>query len=498
VRERRFAMKVNQTLIFFKEFGSTRKLNRLTGEWDEATTAENVASSVIHFSLDKDGTSPYGQPRWINQLPSVLGSRKAEEFNLDFFDAGGLPPAVIFIEGGALAPDVLTQLKAYFSGSAKGKHRAAIVEVQSTSGSLDSAGKVSVKTERFGDARATDSMFMKYDENTENHVRGAFRLPPIFLGKNSDANFATAMTSVMVAEEQVFQPERHAFDEVVNKRLVKSLGGKEFKFQSNKVLLKNVDVQLAGIPLIADKVDPSDLVKAVNDITGLNVPFDPETFASAQQAAADQAVNQAAALAAATGKPAPGAPGKPDGKLNPSSSDVQKEDRMTAFDVVSLVDDWCVAMGLTSGHLSVSQKSRALVAVEGLDDDERTLFERVLASKSFSSASRDPDGLSEIAGACGHVMKAEVVQPIAQPAPPPALDREAMMEVTERFAQTMHATAEAQRTTMAYVVDKLAEAREPQKVDLNLRLELPKRKPVTKKATLPDGRVIKLTTEEEA
>jgi len=155
MRERRFCYKVGAHLVFYREFGASRKINRKTGAWIEKDSADNknidiLGSEILHFTVLKDFRTHYGLPRWINQLPSILGSRKSEEFNLEFFDAGGLPPAIVFVQGGALVGGVKEQLQQYLSGKASSKHRAAIVEVMSTSGSLDSAGTVSVKVERFG------------------------------------------------------------------------------------------------------------------------------------------------------------------------------------------------------------------------------------------------------------------------------------------------------------------------------------------------------------
>lgn len=155
MRERRFAYKIGAHLVYYREFGSSRQVNRKTGAWIEPESDDNknielLGSEVLHFSVYKDFRTHYGMPRWINQLPSIMGSRKAEEFNLEFFDAGGLPPAIIFVQGGALVGGVKEQLQQYLSGKASSKHRAAIVEVMSTSGSLDSSGTVSVKVERFG------------------------------------------------------------------------------------------------------------------------------------------------------------------------------------------------------------------------------------------------------------------------------------------------------------------------------------------------------------
>ena len=151
-RERRYVQLVNGKSIYFKEFGAGRDIHRGTGEWvkDGARLPINLrGSEVIHFVGVKEPKTPYGSPRWISQLPSVLGSRKAEEHNLEFFDGGGIPPVLVIVQGGTLGREVKEDLKQHLSGIG-GRHRAAVVEAISTSGSLESAGTVQVRVERFG------------------------------------------------------------------------------------------------------------------------------------------------------------------------------------------------------------------------------------------------------------------------------------------------------------------------------------------------------------
>lgn len=280
-RERRFVQRVGTgvgkgTLRYYKEYGATRHLNRDTGEWESPfnpVPVELRATELLMFIKDPDVNSPYGVPSWINQLPSVLGSRKAEEHILEFFDAGGMPPAIIFIEGGTLAKDMSNQLKMYVSGQLKSRHRAAIVEAQSSSGTLDSSGKVSVKVERFGAESVKDSMFANYDKATEEHVRVGFRLPPLFLGRSSDYNYASAQVSYMLAEAQVFEPERNEFDEIFNLTIMRELGAKSCQFRSKKITLKNAEAQIAALTLAKDISKGPGFIDEVNRVAGITLEY---------------------------------------------------------------------------------------------------------------------------------------------------------------------------------------------------------------------------------
>lgn len=417
-RERRYAQKIGERIIYFAEFGASRQLHRTEGSWAEGKKklpANDRATEVIHFTVQKDVRTAYGIPRWINQLPSVIGSRKAEEFNLDFFDAGGVPPATIFLEGGALAEDVREQLEAHFT-KATGKHRVAVVSVQSTSGGMKEASNVRVSVERFGDSGKSDAMFQNYDKNAEEHVRVGFRLPPLFVGRAQDYNFATAMTGYMVTEAQVFAPERAEFDEIINMRLVRALGIKDWVFRSKPLTLKNVDVQLKAIGIVKDKIDPEHMVESVNDIAGLNLKYSEEHSELLGKVKEYQRqLNQQQMTP--TPNNAPGGP-KGNGVENPTTGTPQQEKptaeptrkahQLLSPDLIwRLVQDWMVVEGLEENRQDIGEEGLSMDAVSAeevrnrvrkLHPEERELFDTLVAHKTFNGDS-SPD-LREILSCC--------------------------------------------------------------------------------------------------
>lgn len=358
-RERLYVQKVGTELIYFKEFGTETPINRKTGQEAAAgTLASDLATELIYFKCQSDVGTPYGVPRWINQLPSIVGSRKAEEYNLDFFDAGGVPPAVVFIQGGALGADVKTQLDGFFGGRAATKHRVAVVEVQSTSGDLNSSGSVSVVTERFGDTAKTDSMFTTYDKTCEEHVRVAFRLPPLFLGRAQDYNFATAQTAYMVTEAQVFQPERTEFDDTINVTLIRGMGITKWKFKSNPLTMKNVEVQLQAIDKVRGLVEAEELVVTVNQIAGLNLRYSPE---------AEERSNKL--VEAATNRISSGQ----------AQDTPEEKDTLT-----KLALDWAVSIGLRDGDMEQAAKDEVIRAVSNLSGDSLDLFNNIITKEIFN------------------------------------------------------------------------------------------------------------------
>jgi PBSX family phage portal protein len=471
MRERRYVQSVGNKQYYYKEFGSQREVHRDTGHWLVETNGklknpENDPESpvshgptnevgridtpvkkaiqvdtkgtvpklsllpgadivppnttdivlpaqrgteIIEFGVDRDPTSAYYLPRWINVLPSVLGSRKSEEYNLEFFDAGGIPPILILLEGGTLTTTVRQQLQQQLANKGS-SNRAAIVEIQSASGTLEKPGTVGVKVERFGDSRQGDALFTNYKESTEEDVRTAFRLPPLFLGKADSYNFATAVVAYMVAEEQVFGPERKEFDEIINKTIMKELKITKFQFVSKPITLKNAEVMMQAIQLGKEFISPEEFVDKLNEISGLNMEYDEEAAQRTVDANDPAKIAQAEAKAQADynpkALPGQGPPQNPANAMRQPAGNTTatkvvaiRKHLKTAEELIDLAQSWVQASGLAGYAPDAYAMSDLTDDVATLTSEDRRVFDKLVAMKTISR-SYDPEGMSELANCC--------------------------------------------------------------------------------------------------
>ena len=352
--------------VYYKMWGATLEVNKTSGEFSESLDGELKATEVIVFTMNDDPETPYGVPRWINQLPSVVGSRKAEEQNLDYFDAGGIPSAIIFLNGGQVSQASSQTLQGYLTGKQSQKNKAVAVEVMSTSGSLDKGGAVNVQVERFGSESVNDSLYRNYDKDCEEHVRLAFRLPPMFVGKASDYNYATAVVAYQVAEAQVFKPERDEFDAIINKVFIKELGIKTCRVRSNPITLRDITTQLRAITLLKDVVSPEEVVNEVNKIADISLTY-------------------------VEGKEFPITTSRSSGvesELNAEANKgtVTKSAKYEVADVINLAKSYAEAKELLphNGFYTDEEKEQLESIVKSLDKNTKTSFDRLLSLYLFS------------------------------------------------------------------------------------------------------------------
>lgn len=223
---RRFVQQVGARFVYFKEFGDPRKMDRQTGlfSYEPGYVAGREATEIWHWKLPSN--EPYGKPRWINQLPNILGVRESEEGNWRYFEDNTVPPALLTVSGGRLTADSAAAVQRMLqSHGADKQNRMVLVEAVGEGADVGESGtgSIQIKVEKLTDARQSDSLFDKYDEGTMRKVLSSWRMTPAAIGRSSSAKDLPAELQVM--ETTVFAPERAKIDEQLNKGLTNSRAG---------------------------------------------------------------------------------------------------------------------------------------------------------------------------------------------------------------------------------------------------------------------------------
>lgn len=225
---RRFAQVVAGNMIWFKEFGDPRKLDSVSGAFEGESTYQpgRDATEILH--LKNPSNEAYGVPRWVNQTPSVIGSREAEEVNMRYFQDNTVPAMFLTVSGGRLTAASHKELQRVINGTPgeSRQNKITLLEAVGESDSLDSKGTpIQLKVEKLTDVRQSDALFGKYDEAAQAKIRSSFRLSPILVGMANDQTYDNAGTALFAAETQVFAPERTQQDEIYNRKLVNGKAG---------------------------------------------------------------------------------------------------------------------------------------------------------------------------------------------------------------------------------------------------------------------------------
>lgn len=250
---RKFRQNVGDKTVYFKEFGDPRimdkKNGKYIGETDEAIEIDDQANEIIEFRI---GSMPYGEVRWIGQVLTVDGNRKAEVLNNNYFRHGRHTPLMILVKGGTLSDSAFTKLREYMDAieGERGQHAFLVLETDTleTTAAFAEQKPPEVEIKDLASILQKDELFQEYQENGRKKTQSAFLLPDLYVGYTTDFNRATAQTAMEVTEKQVFQPERTSLAWTVNQKL---LNGYRFRY---------VEVQFDE----PDITNPDDIQKLLN------------------------------------------------------------------------------------------------------------------------------------------------------------------------------------------------------------------------------------------
>lgn len=288
---RRFVQK-NQygAKVYFKEFGDPRRIDPETGEENNLIAVEDAATEILYDSQYVPG-QVYGLPRWVGQLPAILGSKEADLVNFNFFKDNAIPAMAVLVSNGALTQESFDKLDEYFTSikGQKSMNRIVVLEAvpdDSNTRMDQSQPAPRVDMKPLISERQQDGLFQEYDRECQRKIRSAFRLPPIFLGLAEDYTRASAVASMLTAEGQVFAPERIKFDLLMNRHILSTHKPSFWRFQSlgapisdGETLTKMLDslgAQGALTPNVVIKIANQFLDISIESITAAwgDVPFD--------------------------------------------------------------------------------------------------------------------------------------------------------------------------------------------------------------------------------
>lgn len=235
---RRYVQMVGSQRVYFKEFGDPRIIDYRNGK--ETTDVQYAATEIIEHSMYSLGHN-YGLPRWINQLPAIIGSRECEVTNLSFFKDNAIPAMAVLVSGGSLTEDSVEIIEDAFTRKrgVDAMNRVLVIEALGDAEAMDENGRIPpprIDMKPLTGERQGDGLFQEYDEANHVKIRSSFRLPPLFLGRAEDYTRASAEASLVVAETQVFSPERNAVDDMFNNQILLDENNeppKYWRFRSN-------------------------------------------------------------------------------------------------------------------------------------------------------------------------------------------------------------------------------------------------------------------------
>lgn len=253
----------------FKEFGDPRGIDFMTGT--DTDDPRRQARELLHLKI---GNDHWGVPRWIGNLVALLGARKAEELNYRYFTQGRHTPMAVLIKNGQLSEGAETALSSYVGeiGSEAMQHKMLVLEAEKVTDGIDDKDKVDIEIKSLADMLQTDALFLEYDDKVREKVLSSFRLPPVYVGLSQDYNRSTVEEAKRIAEEQVFQAEREALEDLFNRHLLASYQLKEVKVEVRGPELSNDTLIIEALDKLGARFSDNEARAIVGKLVGVELP----------------------------------------------------------------------------------------------------------------------------------------------------------------------------------------------------------------------------------
>lgn len=239
-RFHRFVQIVGTKRRYFKEFGDPRLMDYRTGFFITEDKADDFdkkfeAGSILHLKINED-RGAYGIPRYVGNMFSIYGSRAAEESNFFTFKNNNIPSMALMVSNGQLTDGSVERIQEFVTDQVQGDANYSsmlVIEAEPSFESGQDQSQVRIDIKPLKEAQHTDELFQNYDKNNRTKIRMAFRLAPLYVGDTEKLNKATGEIARRVTEEQVFEPERREYDDIMNMKVFPSLDAKFHEFRTN-------------------------------------------------------------------------------------------------------------------------------------------------------------------------------------------------------------------------------------------------------------------------
>ncbi len=276
----------NTVVAWFKSFGDPRVMSKQSGnffedvaEMQKKEPKSTEATEIFRFHIHS-AVSLYGQPRWIGDLPAVLGSREVDEVNLDYFMSNGVPALALLVSGARFGSGQHERLKEFFEEEVRGRratHKVVVLEAEPSRRTPDGPSRVpKMEFVPLRNTQISDALFQEYDKRNMSKLSADFRHPESIASASKPT-----LADMRFAEEQVYQPEREGFDELMNKFIMPAIGLAFVKFQTNSTPIRDPETmgKLAILSVKEGVIVPNEGRKVLRSVFGIEFPMHVERWA---------------------------------------------------------------------------------------------------------------------------------------------------------------------------------------------------------------------------
>ena len=177
-----YVQKRGKRVVYFKQAGANFDIHYRTGEVAPLgeIPLQDRGNEILHIVNYTNRSDYYGLPDIMASLPSVLGDRQAQMYNVEFFENHGVPDYAVTVTGADLDQETEDIIHDYFQNKVKDSTRSTLVltasREENTPGAAASSG-IDIKFQKLTtDVR--DGSFKIYRQDNRDEILSANGVPP--------------------------------------------------------------------------------------------------------------------------------------------------------------------------------------------------------------------------------------------------------------------------------------------------------------------------------
>nr|WP_283770991.1 phage portal protein [Polycladospora coralii] len=229
-------MRGNQKRWFIR-CGSPYDVDKDTGDLHEygKLDPDQRGNEIIHIMNYSPRSDYYGIPDVLPALGALLGDKKREEYNIDFFENFAIPAYAVTVEGADLDEEVVKQIKQYFQKDLKeNRHSTLVLTAEHRGGD---GPPVKFNFEKLA-VDMKEASFRLYRLDNRDEVLSAHGVPPYRAGIAQEGSLggSTATESTEIYKQSIINPRQEIIEARIDRHVLRdSLGITDWEFKFNDI-----------------------------------------------------------------------------------------------------------------------------------------------------------------------------------------------------------------------------------------------------------------------
>lgn len=239
--------------VWFKRFGFEKDVHKDTGELYPlgSLSKEERANEILHLKNYTSRSDYYGLPDIIPALPSILGDKELQEYNISFFDNHAIPAYAVTVTGAELDEETVKVIERFFKEDVKKKQHSTLVLAAKSSEDNLSYNQEPIKFEFHKlNTEIKDASFRTYRHDNRDEVLSAHGVPPYRAGIVVEGSLggSTAKESTEIYKQSIIKPKQEILESRLNRFILQDgLGVTDWKIKFRELDTRDEDKEIERI-----------------------------------------------------------------------------------------------------------------------------------------------------------------------------------------------------------------------------------------------------------